>query len=195
MPSIFYKDRFERPVTVSLLLLERLSELFKKEVEADRELTDESVLKIVQRALQECCSLEDSTIEQVQYVLDRLAAIAEESKGKEGDENKKSKLTLASSYTDWVTSLETEQLCLLASNYDLFKAKRLYEEADRDDVLLLATDVIRKMWEDVKVHYESIMYGFGGSYKGDKKASSGDVVEYDLSKGGGEGLAALSKLL
>lgn len=194
MASIFYKAMFERPFPVTLLFLELLqTEINQNE---DEEFTEEDLKPVIKKCIQTAGLKERATWEDADYVLQRLVQMMEEAKKQQGETPaKSSKQTFASSYSNWALDLPPDALCLAASAYDYEKAELLYRTVDKEDVLWLADKYLRHEWEKIKVGFESVVYGFGGSYKGDSGGGGSGSPSYDLTKDSKEGLAALKKLL
>jgi hypothetical protein len=193
MASIFYIARFKRRFPLPMLTLERIQVLFSELEQASA--TDHQVRKCILSALEDTCRqhCQNPKSKDVEYVIDRLNEMMEEAS--DPDEPLPKKKSLATSFITWAASLETDEVCLVASGFDYERAKHLYNEVDRDDVIQMAQQFLKFEMEKVKVGYESVVYGFGGSYEGDSGSSSGGGKSYDLTKDSGRGLAALKELL
>ena len=187
MASIFYKERFERRFPLPMLTLERAQALFSTlDVDAA---TDRDVNQCIKQALKETCNACPSPgLDDLAYVVDRMNKMMKDSPDEEVPLPKTR--SLASSFITWAAGLETDQVCLVASGFDYKKAKFLYTEVDRDDVVEMAQQFLTMEMEKVKVGYESVVYGFGGSYEGDKTGPSNEGNTHDLTKDSPRGLLA-----
>lgn len=193
MASIFYKAMFERPFPVTLLFLELLQTELNKD--PDAEFTEAEIVPVIRGCIVAAGLCEKATKRDAEYVLKRLTEMMEQAKAQKDSPPPSKKQTFASSYSNWALDLPPDGLCLAASGYDYEKAAHLYRTVDKEDVLWLADKYLRHEWEKIKVGFESVVYGFGGSYKGDSGAGGGGGTTYDLTKDSNEGLAALKKLL
>ena len=160
MPSLFYKATFERRFPLPFLFLEDLGIAVKA---LGQEPTEEQVADAIKSSLKRSLPDIKPRSEDIAYVSERLEKLAAQDKGEEGDSKKKQ--DFASSFTNWAGKLEPHEVCLVAADMDYFQARRLYAEVDRDDVVDLSTQWVKREWERVKVGYESVVYGFGGGYK------------------------------
>lgn len=179
MPSLFYKATFERRFPLSFLLFEELG--LRIEEKGGEEVDPGAYIQIVSDALKKCLGMDKVTEEDVQYVSDRLTEAIEEKEEKQPEEGKH-KRTFASSFSDWVSKLSPHEICMTLTGYDYVKALYLYENVDRDDVLEMSKQWMKKEWEHIKVGYESVVYGFGGGYE-DKPHTEVDVSSDDHLEG------------
>ena len=201
--SVFLERR-QRPVHLSMLLLEclALSGLDNPEQTAE---------SLIQDAWRRTGRGKPLTERKVIYIAGRIEQMRledeeAERKAEAEAEPKTQKVkpkTLGSDFMEWLSGLTGEQLCLFCADWDLARAEWLYCECDRDDVKALARLRFEAERQGLQVRYESVMYGFGGHYEGDggeasqpgSGSSSGKVIEFDLTKGGGDGLAKLCDML
>jgi hypothetical protein len=126
------------------------------------ELTEAAVIAAVHTGMAECGRTKLSD-DDLSYVLTRAAKHkdAPESPGEEGEAAKRG---FASDYLQWVEKMTPAQMCMYLAEYDLPAARALYCDEDCDDVLALAEQKLARDWENVKVLYESVLFGFGGGY-------------------------------
>jgi len=193
MASIFYRANYERKFPLTMLFLELLqASISEKEAE---ELTADQLLPLILECLVKSGLKEKAKKSDADYVIDRLTSMMQEAQPTGDGAPPSKKQTFASSYSAWAAALEPDALCLAASSFDYFQAERLYKEVDKEDVIWLADQYLRAEWEKIKVGFESVVYGFGGSYKDDSSGGSGGADTYDLTKESAKGLAALKKVL
>jgi len=179
MPSLFYKASYERRFPLSFLFFEDLSISTGK-------LGDLPEYALVQQAVKDCLQRampdREITDEDVEYVSDRLEELADEEPEKGGDKGD-GKKGFATSFSDWMASLEPHNMCLVIAGLDYELAKKLYCDTDREDVLLIATQWVHSEWERIKVGYESVVYGFGGGYKDESPETTVDASADDYTDG------------
>lgn len=177
MPSLFYKATFERRFPLSFLFFEDIG---IAAAEFDENPTPEQVELVIRRSLKRCFPDLKVAAGDVSYVSDRLEKFAEDLKKQAADADKdgpkKIKQDFASSYAQWASKLQPEEICLVAANMDYFMAVRLYTEVDKDDVVELSSQWMKREWEKIKVGYESVVYGFGGGYK-EGSGSAGTTID------------------
>ena len=195
MSTIFFSHRFLRPFPVSFLFIEHVATGLRDKAEVEGEST-ELVVRQVRDSLIAVAGLKEPDQAQMDYALERLAALTKEAQEAEKDgPHKPSKPGFATAYMDWAASLDPQEACLVAAGFDFQQARHLYCEVDREDVLKLTESRMRCEWERIKIAYESSVYAFGGGYEGDDSRRKGKITEYDLSKDDEGGMAALAKLL
>jgi len=195
MASIFYRAAYERQFPLTMLFLELLQTSIAEE--GAEEFTADQLVPLILKCLVKAGLREKAKKSDADYVITRLTSMMEEaqSAGDASSSPPPKKQTFASSYSAWAAALEPDALCLAASSFDYFQAERLYKDVDKEDVIWLADQYLRAEWEKIKVGFESVVYGFGGSYKGDSSERSGGADTYDLTKESAKGLAALKKVL
>ncbi len=189
---MFYKTRFERPFPVSYLLIERLTELLKSAEEGGRSTED-----CISLAMIEVLQIESPSVEDMEYVLQRLDSLSRIGVDASAEDRQEQRKTFGSQFMVWLRSLSPASLCLYAAGFDMDKAEKYYCRWDQDDVLELARLKMEHEWERAVVEYESVLYGMGGSYKGDKGNKGGDsegVRVFDLTKDDKAGMQALKEL-
>lgn len=197
MKSIFYQAKFERRFNVTLLLLERIAEVFNADREDLSSLTQKDVDTLLRQCLHDCgVAKHFSSVDKrdLEYLMQRLQAILEEAKSSQDAPSPSKKKAFASSYADWAGKLQTDHICLLAAGFDYFKAKRMYMELDKDDVTEIAKRFLEREWEKIKIGYESVVYGFGGSYEGDNQSSGGNTVDMSGGQADESAMAQLKKM-
>ena len=195
MGSIFYKAAFDRRFPVTLLLLERISEVFSAGAE---EMGQSEVDSSLRKCLVDCGVVKKVTDDDITYLMGRLNTMVEESKDADDPAPPSSKKTFASSYTLWAHKLQTDHVCLLAAGFDYFLANRMYMEMDKEDLTEVAKQFLMREWEKIKIGYESVVYGFGGSYSGDDDGGGGggnsNVVDISDGKASKSAMAELKKM-
>lgn len=188
MNTIFYKARFERPVPVTYLLVERVSALL-----ADSEPDEEVAYKAVRQAMIDCDSLGTPTDAQVAYVIQRLSAVApKDGADKPAVEKDQDGKSFAGGFLKWIREMAPEDFCLFVSGNDYNRAVTLYCVVDKDDVMVMADRKVAEEWERSRISLEAALFGFGGGYGKDKGK---DGIEMDLESGGGEGFKKLNQML
>lgn len=90
--------------------------------------------------------------------------------------------TFGSGFNAWLDGMDPSGLCLYLADFDPEKAMHYYWRVSKQDVEYAAKAKVGHEWERVMVGFESVMYGFGGSYKDDQKADPGTNV-IDLTNG------------
>jgi len=194
MGSIFYKAAFDRRFPVTLLLLERISAVFSEGAE---QMGQEEVDTAIRRCLVECGLLTKVTDDDVTYLMGRLNKMVEENKG-DDPVPPSAKKTFASSYTHWAHKLQTDSVCLLAAGFDYFLAERMYREMDKEDLTEVAKQFLMREWEKIKIGYESVVYGSGGSYDGDSggggDGGGSNVVDISDGSASKSAMASLKKM-
>ena len=161
--SIFHAERFERPFPLPLIAFEHLASL------AHLEPVDACL-----RTMIDCCGVPDPNESQIKYFLDRVQgdaekanALVESRPAPNPDQRITERRSLGSSFDTFIRSLDSSRLLMLACHGDYEKAKHLYTKVDRDDAMQVINDFIRLHTERNTILFESVLYGFGGSYKGD----------------------------
>lgn len=184
MPSLFYKATFERRFPLPFLFFEDIG---IAAAEFGDEPTNDQVEMAIRRSLKRCMPHLKVKAEDVSYVSGRLEKFAAEMKKlaaeQKAEEPKRVKKDFASSYAQWVSKLQPEEICLAAADMDYFVARRLYMEVDREDVTELSSQWMKREWEKIKIGYESVVYGFGGGYKEGAVDTSVDVSTDDNRQG------------
>lgn len=172
MASIFYSNSFERRFPLSFLFIEHVNAKLEKLEHAD----DAAAEKALMESISACLGISKVSTEDVEYAALRLEEASQGTDpSKEDGDKKPTKKSFATSFADWVTSLQPEDLCLVISGFDYKRARQLYSEVDYKDVTRLSSVWMDKEWEYIKVGYESVVYGFGGGY--DDNASNASVID------------------
>lgn len=178
--SAFYTASFNRPIPVPYLLLERVTLLLSGRDEAE-------VLTVVKEAIVQCELHKRPKSEQIAYVVQRMVDLQgkmEEAEA-EGSSNTIDLKTFAGEYLDWVKSMTPESMCMFLADYDYDKARYLYSTVDCGDVQVMADQKLQRDWQRVKTGFESVLFGFGGSYgdgEGDEHSLSEDDKRKELHK-------------
>jgi hypothetical protein len=81
------------------------------------------------------------------------------------------------SWTTWLHTLKTDQLCVWLADYDPQRAHTLYCESDMDLVKAMIELKTADIWQDMRTRFEACLLGFGGELKG----QSGNVHEVDMT--------------
>ena len=190
MPSLFYTAAFDRRFQLPFLLLEDIG------IAADGfgdDPTEDDVSAAIKHSLKRCFPGMKAGAADIAYVAERLEKLAEEKVAKE-EEKPSKKQGFAVSFAAWAGKLKPCEMCLIAANYDYFLAKRLYAEVDREDVMEMSAQWMAREWENVKVNYEAVVYGFGGGYKEGSADSVVDVSTDDNTNGKVINAAALASV-
>jgi len=168
--SVFHKAAFEQPVPVTYLLLERATVLMA-ELEGA-----EAVLASVEAAIKQCGLCKRPTSDQIAYAVQRMAELQDEMEKAqaEGSGTTINLKSFAGEYLNWVKEMTPASMCMYLADYDYDTACKLYVEVDYKDVQELAEQKLLRDWQLVKTGFESVLFGFGGSY------GDGDAVENDL---------------
>lgn len=169
--SLFYRERYSQRFPVSLLALERLHHLQRTEPPED------AIIEV----LVECCGIKEPTQDDFIYLLERIDEVNREcdSKPPPSGYSTQDKKGLGSDFNKFISSLPLDQIILWMVQFDHDKARKLYCEVDRTTVMQAVKDFSTAILEGNKFLFEAVLYGFGGSYKGD---SSDDAEVIDLSK-------------
>jgi len=188
MGSIFYEAAFNRRFPVTLLLLEHISVVFGEGAE---DMGQEEVDRALRECLVTCGLVTKATDDDIEYLMGRLNEMVMKDKEMEDPPPPSTKKSFASSYTLWAHKLQTDHVCLLAAGFDFFLAERMYREMDKEDLTEVAKQFLMREWEKIKIGYESVVYGFGGSYDGDNGGGGGNVVDI---KDGAKSQSAMAEL-
>ena len=117
------------------------------------------------------------------YVLTRMQALVAMAKEGGDEKDEKEEPSLGTAYLKWIRKLDFQQMCLFLGKYNLSEARRLYTEVDMEDVSRMYADRVAYDFEVARLQFEASMFGFGGSYGGDKaKSSPVDAGVTDLTK-------------
>lgn len=169
MPTLFYKLRTETDAPLTYLLIEAIGEV---SVELGEEASVGDVVRTAYAASYPDVSLSEpsltSLVERVILYFSKLQK-GTPAKGESGSvptNGKKDGEWYASSFTKWLSALPPEQICLFIANYDIGYAEQLYCETDMTVVDELAAHRSAEKWESLKLGYEAVLFGMGGSYKG-----------------------------
>lgn len=174
MPSLFYTAAYERRFPLPFLFLEDVE---VNVTALEGEVTDKQVMTIISACLARYLPNRKADSKDIAYVSERLEILAKEAAEaaeKDDGKSKKQKKDFATSFSEWVSELTPHDVCLVVSGFDHHRARQLYSEVDRDDVMAMSVLWTRSEWERIKVGYESVVYGFGGSY-GDDLPSDNQV--------------------
>ena len=171
MPSVFYDKRFNTPMPVSFLLMERVS-AYAETAEEDTTVSD-----VVKNSLVDCKLAKSPTEDQVLYAANKLF----DTDSRSTIEKLPITLGFASSYGKWVQDLGPEAICMYAADYNLDTAEFYYCDVDYDHVIRIAEDKLKREGEMILVQFECALYGFGGSYNGSGSSSSSDGA-VDMTK-------------
>lgn len=77
--------------------------------------------------------------------------------------------TLGTSFQEFLNKLDAPRILLWACNWDFDKANHWYSEVDRTSTLQMIEDFLSVQHELNTYQFETVLYGFGGGYKEDKK--------------------------
>lgn len=183
--SIFLNS-VKRPVNLSMMFFE----LLENKIEDGN--TPDDLITVISSSLTESGACEKVTDAHLAYVANRLEEIKK--KAEEEENNKDSKKLpesgtkqFAQEAMKWLSSLEPQQLCLFIATYNYSKAKCLYCEVDRDDVLYMGKQKVEYEFEQMRSNLEASLFGFGGGY-GEDKGSNENTTVIDLSDGDTTGL-------
>lgn len=102
----------------------------------------------------------------------------------------KTKQVFGTSLSDYLSSLDGEQLCFFLADFDPVLARKLYCEVDMRVVMTAAKEKMGYTAELSGVWFEAVLFGMGGSYKGN--GPKDEVI--DLSADANAGRAQLKKL-
>lgn len=187
MPSIFYQEKFDQPLLITGLFLERLG----VKVEEAGGMTEENAEEILSQCLVDCQIVQKSpTEEQLAYVLSRLQEKGDKDKSTAPESSGKGK-HFAGFFTSWANSMDFATLCLYIADYNHSKARELYENLDQRSVVALAHERLRFDFEKARVSFEACLFGFGGGYG--KTPNEGDI-DIDLTTGGERANKAFEEL-
>ncbi len=67
---------------------------------------------------------------------------------------------------EWMGGLPTDQLCLLACDLDLDRARRLYCDTDVEDAETVLSLYMTRVWHQARAQFEATLVGFGGELGG-----------------------------
>ena len=68
----------------------------------------------------------------------------------------------AATWTTWLNSLKTDQLCLWLADYAAQRAQHLYCEVEMDVVKAMIELKTAQVWQDLRTRFEACLLGFGG---------------------------------
>lgn len=122
----------------------------------------------------------------LQRVGERVQELIEPQEKKKATKSGKS---LGSTLTDWLSSLDTTQLCLFIADFDIDRASKYFWQEDMSIVQAAAELKAESLSQQVLVGYEQYLYANGGHYS-DDAPKEGNT--FDLTSG--EGQAVLSSL-
>lgn len=156
MTTPFYDHHFKRLFPFTLLMLERIGELYAK---GEPDLT-RAVLELVDPP-------PDDMAAAVEYVAMRLQAPTENAdKAKPDVPSSLRRKSFGHALSSMLKGLSISDELIMA--FGLQEARRMYCEEDKDDVLHALSLWHRRLSGTHTMAFESSMYGFGGSYKDDK---------------------------
>jgi len=179
--SLFLKE-IDRLFPVPLLAIEYYGDNILQGMDAREK---EDVLEVTLKAI---CKRPVVTDSDKRYLLKRLQEL-DKPTPLEGDQAPPKK-TFGSAFSTHISSLDTLQLLGMMTNYDMGAMRILYCSTDFEDVRLMVKNYVAHMVQLNLIAYESVLYGMGGRYNGDK-ASGGNTKVFDANSK--EGLAALSQ--
>jgi hypothetical protein len=168
--SIFYEATFERRFALPFLFFEHLA-IVVKEYKGDPD--DAAMNDMLKESMKACLGMDKVSDKDMEYVAERLTELAD--RKKPPPEARPTKKSFATSYAEWVSGLTPDLLCLVLADNDFEKARHLFCEVDKDDVMSMSEAWISKSWEDIKIAYECCVYGFGGGYKDSGPEGGGEV--------------------
>lgn len=189
MPSMFYQ-KIDRLFDIPMVCFEHILLSLKTEDSEDLQ----KIEQVYRQALVKYCGIKKVMGRDLEYLSERVNRFIEDQyqlREKSEDKSRPSpakKTYYGESYSDWVSSLETWQACLLTAGFDLQKAEYLYTVADRDDAIECIALYLEKTKKDQGVQFESVVFGMGGNLDGTK---SGEVVHDINTESGKNSLAML----
>jgi len=187
--SKFYRSRAEpKPTNISYLLLEALQATISGTTEDS--LTGEILEKA--RALVNLPVLTDKKMIALAEDLSSVYSEASTLQTNQANSQTSDRPTLGSDMAAWLRGLTPTHTCYLLSGFDPERAEHLYCEVDHRTVIEMFEVYVTEKAKMVQTSYEATMYGFGGSYKDDKRSSSSNVI--DLTETNKEGLDLLGSL-
>ena len=86
-------------------------------------------------------------------------------------------------YTDFIHKLDTSQACLWLSDFDVVRARQMYEREDHEIVDAMLQLRIGVEHERNRLLFEGALFGFGGQYgsSGPRGIDEGEVRVHDYS--------------
>lgn len=136
---------------------------------------EDGVEQALIQTLQVCCGIDDPTLEDIEYLLQRFEQAAKVQPAAEKTATHKTK-SLGTAYRDMLASLPLDRVLLWMVGFDYTKAEQIYLHVDRDVALQMVDDFLKISVEQNNYLFEAVMYGFGGSYKDDAPPDE-DVVD------------------
>jgi hypothetical protein len=147
------------PFNVPLLAFEHLNSLL-----------DLPPIEAISNTLLNVCGTQPNE-DSIDYFLKRNKEYLESKEVSSGKENKETtnKITLGTYFNRFIMSLDPSTVLVLATGYDIDKARKLYCEEDFSVAESVIKTYIKLMDEQNNYAYEVALYGAGGSYKEDAK--------------------------
>ena len=163
MSTPFYDHKFIRPFPVTLLMLERISELSAAGIH--------DLFQVVQELTD---TPEDGLPQAVEYLIARLTEPP-----KPAPPPARPRMPGSHAFGDALDRLVSNRPLAdeLVVAFGLAEGRRLYCEEDRDDALKALS-----LWHEAEaarhsMMFECVLYGFGGSYKGDDGGRAMEVID------------------
>lgn len=119
------------------------------------------------------------SIDQLEYVAGKLRILAQPP---ETGPALKQSSKLFVDFSDWFNALPNDTQCLVACDYNLEAARRLYCEADFEVAKVIIATKYEQMVKEQRAHFEAVLYGMGGHLGGDLVSQPlGPEVTFDLT--------------
>jgi hypothetical protein len=163
MASLFYREHFQ-PYPITLLLLEHFSVLMEEQLKLELAYQDSFEVLATQVLLDTKTLKHPPTEAEMIYLFTRIKAIQEEEAEPKSPTSGNGKKLFGSHYLEWLDTLDSEKLCLFASDYDYERARHLYCKTDRDAVTDMARLRAESDWQGKLASFEACLFGFGGGY-------------------------------
>lgn len=159
--TTFYDSRFTHRFPVPLLTFEWLHTQ-----QPEEEMSDEQLLRWYAEACRQCCGVQNPTIDDAAYLIQRVVAASKLNEKNQGSESKYKRKDFGAALSDYLKTLELEDLILLACGYDYERARHVYCELDRDEATHLIDNFVKELSHRHNIALEVAIYGAGGGYKG-----------------------------
>jgi len=189
-----FKNIAERKPIISFLFLEMLSDV----LEENKEATVYEAISSAWGRSNGGASISDEDCLQIARRLSDKRAADEASTEDTSPGRKQKGPGMGTTEMEWLAGLMPDKLCMYVANYSPDLSVKLYCEYDYEFVAELAAAKQNNRWHEVRSSFETSMYGFGGSYKGDRSAetSDGKVIDVDSSDKDidGEALKAIKSM-
>lgn len=187
MPNSIFYNTTTRRFPVPLLAVETYS------IQHEFVTSEEDFIAMCCYVLADVCKVKNPDADDIEYFLERIAekdGEGEEPPGPSKEGKSKDSRSFGTEFHKYLGKITLDRTIMMMVGYDYEAARRIYCELDKADARLLYKDYLDGLREKGILYLDAVLYGMGGSYKGDKKSSSDvESVKHDLNTA--EGMAAL----